>query len=57
MAPEKNELYLTKAWMNVFAKTKTNEEKEVYENILGNKILSQNRERKGDFRNVMDLHM
>ena len=42
--------------MNVFAGTKTNKEKEIYEVILGKKILLQRRERKGDFRNVfMDL--
>ena len=44
--------------MNVFAETKTNEEKEIYEDILGNEILSQKRERKGDFGNVvMDLYL
>ena len=44
--------------MNVFAETKTNEEKEICEDILGKKILSQNRERKGDFGNaVMDLYL
>ena len=43
--------------MNVFAETKTNEGKEIYENILGKEILSRKRERKGDFGNVvMDLH-
>ena len=36
---------------------KTNEEKEIFENILGKDILSRKRERKGDFRNfIMDLH-
>ena len=44
--------------MNVFAETKTNEEKEIYEDILGKEILSQKRERKGDFGNfVMDLYL
>ena len=44
--------------MNVFAETKTNEEKEVYEDILGKEILSRKRERKRSFRNVvMDLHL
>ena len=44
------------AWMNVLAKRKTNEEKEIYEDILGKEILSQKQGRKGDFRNVvMDL--
>ena len=43
--------------INVFAQTKTNEEKEIYEDILGKEILSQKLEKKGDFRNVvMDLH-
>ena len=49
---------LIKAWMNVFAETKTNEEKEIYEDILGKEILSRKQERKRDFRNVvMDLHL
>ena len=53
-----NEIYLIKAWMDVFAETKTNEEKEIYEDILGKEVLSRKRERKGDFRNVvMDLHL
>ena len=44
--------------MNVFAETKTNEEKEIYEDILGKEILSRKQERKRDFRNVvMDLHL
>ena len=44
--------------MNVFAETKTNEEKEIYEDILGKEILSQKRERKEDFGNVvMDLYL
>ena len=44
--------------MNVFAETKTNEEKKIYEDILGKEILSRKRERKGDFRNiVMGLHL
>ena len=44
--------------MNAFTETKTTEEKEIYEDILGKGFLSQKRERKGDFRNVvMDLHL
>ena len=44
--------------MNVLAETKTNEEKEIYEDTLGKKILSRKQEKKGDFRNVvMDLHL
>ena len=44
--------------MNVFAETKTNEEKEIYEDILGKKIVSRKWERKEDFRNVvMDLQL
>ena len=44
--------------MNVFAETKTNEEKEIYEDILGKEILSRKQERKRDFRNVvMNLHL
>ena len=44
--------------MNVFAETKTNEEKEIYEDILGKEIRSRKQERKGDFRNVVvDLHL
>ena len=39
--------------MNVFAEMKTNEEKEIYEDILGKEILSQKPERKGTFRNVV----
>ena len=47
-----------KEQMNVFASMKTNEEKEIFEEFLVKKFLSQNRERKGDFRNVvMDLHL
>ena len=42
--------------MSVFAETKTDEEREIYE-FLSNEVLSQKRERKGDFRNVMDLHV
>ena len=39
-------------------KTKANEGKEIFEDILGNEILSQKWERKGDFRNiVMDLYL
>ena len=38
--------------MNVFAETKTNEEKEIYEDILGKE---QKQERKGDFRNVVRI--
>ena len=42
--------------MNVIAGTKTNEAKKILEDILGKKILSRKRERKGDFRNnVMNL--
>ena len=53
----KNGIYFIKTCMSVFAETKTNEEREIYE-FLGNEILSQKRERKGDFRNVvMDLHL
>ena len=56
--PKNPEKYLIKARMNVFAETKTNEGKEIYENILGKEILSRKRERKGDFGNVvMDLHL
>ena len=44
--------------MNVFAEMKINEEKETYEKFLGKEVLSQKRERKGDFRNVViDLHL
>ena len=44
--------------MNVFAETKTNEEKEIYEDILGKEIVSWKWERKEDFRNVvMDLQL
>ena len=54
----KNEIYLIKAWLNVFAEMKTNEEKELHEDILGKEVPSGKRERKGDFRNVaMDLHL
>ena len=36
----------------------TNEEKGIYEYILGKEILSRKRERKGYFRNVvMNLHL
>ena len=41
--------------MNVFAETKTNEEKAIHADILGNEILSRKRDRNGDFRNVIDL--
>ena len=55
---KKNEIYLIKTWMNVFVETKTNEENEIYEDILGGEILSRKQERKGDFRNVaIDLHL
>ena len=58
MAPRKKEIYLVKKWMNAFTETKTTEEKEIYEDILGKGFLSQKRERKEDFRNVaMDLHL
>ena len=30
---KENEIYLIKAWMNAFAETETNEEKEIYEDI------------------------
>ena len=54
----KNEIYLIKTWMIVFAEMKTNEEKKIYEKFLGKEVLSRKRERKGDFRNVvMDLHL
>ena len=44
--------------MNIFAETKTNEEKKIYEDNLGKEILSRKRERKEDFRNVvMGLHL
>ena len=44
--------------MNVFAETKTNEQKEIFEDILVKEILSRKLERKWDFRNiVMDLHL
>ena len=33
-------------WMNVFAEMKTNEEKEIYKDILGPETLSQKQERK-----------
>ena len=52
----KNGIYLIKTCMSVFAETKTDEEREIYE-FLSNEVLSQKRERKGDFRNVMDLHL
>ena len=35
--------------MNVFAKTKTNEEKEIYEDILTREIVSQKWEEQGRF--------
>ena len=55
---KENEIYLIKTWMNVFVETKTNEENEIYEDILGGEILSRKQERKGDFRNVaIDLHL
>ena len=58
LAPKKNEIYLIKAWMSIFAEKKTNKEKEIYEDILGKEILSRKRERKADFTNaVMDLHL
>ena len=45
-------------WMDVFAETKPNEEREIYEDILGKKILLRKPKRKGDFRNVViDLNM
>ena len=45
-------------WMDVFAETKPNEEREIYEDILGKKILLRKPEKKGDFRNVViDLNM
>ena len=54
----KNKIYLIKAWLNVFAEMKTNEEKELHEDILGKEVPSRKQERKGDFRNVaMDLHL
>ena len=53
----KNEIYLIKTCMNVFVERKTNEEKKIYEKLLGKEVLSRKRERKGDFRNVMDLHL
>ena len=44
--------------MNILDGTKTNKEKEIYEDILSKEILSRKRDRKGDFRNVvMDLHL
>ena len=44
--------------MNAFAQIKTIEEKEAWEDILGKEILSPQRERKRDFRNVVvDLHL
>ena len=44
--------------MNVFVETKTNEEKEIYENSLGKEILSRKQKRKGGFRNVIvNLHL
>ena len=44
--------------MNVFAETKRNEKKEIYEDILGKEILSRKKKRKGDFRNVVvNLHL
>ena len=53
-----NEIYLINSWMNVFAEAKSNEEKEIYEDILSKEILTRKREREGDFRNVvMDLHL
>ena len=36
--------------MNVFAETKLNLEKAIYENIFGKEILSRKRERKGKKR-------
>ena len=41
LALKKNEIYLIKAWINVFAKTKTNKEKEIYEDVLGKEIVSR----------------
>ena len=44
--------------MNVFAEIKTNEENKIYEEFLGKDVLSQKRERNGDFTNVaLDLHL
>ena len=44
--------------MNVFAETKTNEEKGIYEDILVKEILSRKPERNVGFRNVaIDLHL
>ena len=42
--PKESELYLIKAWMNVFAETKTNEEKENYEYIWKMKFYLKERE-------------
>ena len=39
LAPRKNKIRLIKAWMNVFAETKANEEKEIYEYIWTETLL------------------
>ena len=36
------EIYLIKVWMNVFPETKTNEEKEIYEDIWVTKFYHKN---------------
>ena len=50
LVPRKIKIYLIKAGMNVFAETKLNLEKAIYENIFGKEILSRKRERKGKKR-------
>ena len=35
LVPKKNEIHLIKTWMSVFPEMKTNEEKEIYEELLG----------------------
>ena len=44
LVPKKTKIYLLKAWMNVFAETKTNEEKETYEDIWKMKFYLKERE-------------
>ena len=54
---KKKEIHLVKAWINLFAETKTNKGKEVYKFILGKKILSQKREQKVNFTPCKYKHL
>ena len=49
MAPRKKEIYLVKKWMNAFTETKTTEEKEIYEDILGKGFSISKTRKKGRF--------